>query len=608
MLGAACPEVPRQQVHGGHAHCDTHFDLFLNDRPVDVVGDLAVDLDPAIHRAGVHNDGIRLGQGQFFRIQSIAVIVFLLRRNKPAVHAFLLEAQHHDDIDVFEPFAHVVINFNAELIDLCGHQGRRSDKADAAFHFTQKQQVGTRHAAVRNVATNRNVEPMQPPLCAADRQGIEKRLRRMFVTAIASVQNGTVNLLRKKIDRAGMWMANHQKIGMHRVQRHRGVDQGFAFFDRTGLHGHIHHVRAQTLSCEFEGCLRPGRIFEEHIDLGKTGQDVRMFGRLPVQFDIVFGEVEKRRDFFGTKGFDAKQVSVRKRHGAALPKLFPAYRKPRTQGQYGPQLLRFSLPSAAAILTGMESGMDYHTARALLEWQVEMGVTDAILDEPLDRFELAEQVPLQKKSQQRTETVVPVVDKADPVVEARQAAAAAKDLDALKAALGAFEHCELKRGARNLVFSDGVRGAPVMIVGEAPGRDEDMRGLPFVGRAGQLLDRMLSAIGLSRDTNVYITNVLPWRPPQNRDPRPEEIAMMKPFLHRHIELARPKVLVLMGNHSCQAVIGQRGITRLRGKWSEGFGYPALPMFHPAYLLRNPAAKRDAWADLLDLSARLGQDS
>ena len=155
-----------------------------------------------------------------------------------------------------------------------------------------------------------------------------------------------------------------------------------------------------------------------------------------------------------------------------------------------------------------------------------------------------------------------------------------------------------------MVFSDGVPGARVMIIGEAPGRDEDREGRPFVGRAGQLLDRMLAAIDLSRASSVYITNVLPWRPPQNRDPMPEEIAMMQPFLHRHIALANPDVLVVAGKHSCQARLGKRGITRLRGGWTEAQGKPALPMFHPAYLLRNPAAKREAWADLLSLKARL----
>jgi uracil-DNA glycosylase family 4 len=195
----------------------------------------------------------------------------------------------------------------------------------------------------------------------------------------------------------------------------------------------------------------------------------------------------------------------------------------------------------------------------------------------------------------------------DVVAEAERAAASAGSLEELRAAMEAFEHCELKRGARTSVFSDGTPGARVMIVGEAPGRDEDREGKPFVGRAGQLLDKMLAAIDMGRSHEtapVYITNVLPWRPPQNRDPKPEEIAMMKPFLARHIALAKPEVLVIVGNWSAQALLGKRGITRLRGQWTEAQGLPALPMFHPAYLLRSPAFKREAWADLLALKAKL----
>ncbi len=200
------------------------------------------------------------------------------------------------------------------------------------------------------------------------------------------------------------------------------------------------------------------------------------------------------------------------------------------------------------------------------------------------------------------------MDDGDPVADATRAAGEAGDLDALRDALAAYPHCDLRHGARNLVFSDGVRGAPLMIVGEAPGRDEDREGRPFVGRAGQLLDRMLAAIGMGRDRDVYITNVLPWRPPQNRDPKPEEIAMMQPFVARHIELSAPKVLIVMGNISCQALLGRRGITRLRGSWQHAHGCPAMPMFHPAYLLRNPAAKREAWADLLEIRAYLESGS
>ena len=251
----------------------------------------------------------------------------------------------------------------------------------------------------------------------------------------------------------------------------------------------------------------------------------------------------------------------------------------------------------------MESALDYHTARALLDWQVELGVTETICDAPVNRYELAVRAPKPKPADPQAIPARP--KEVDPVDVAKQAARAAGSLPALREAMGAFDHCELKRGARNLVFCDGQAGARVMIIGEAPGRDEDLQGKPFVGRAGQLLDRMLGAIDLSRDSSVYITNVLPWRPPQNRDPLPVEIAMMTPFLRRHVELAQPEVLILMGNISCQAVLGKRGITRLRGNWSDAWDRPAMPMFHPAYLLRQPAMKRHAWADLLEIRARLG---
>ncbi|EDZ48535.1 uracil-DNA glycosylase [Rhodobacterales bacterium Y4I] len=247
--------------------------------------------------------------------------------------------------------------------------------------------------------------------------------------------------------------------------------------------------------------------------------------------------------------------------------------------------------------------MDYWSARALLEWQAELGATEALCDAPVDRYALEQAAPKPKPG--AAPAPPPKPKEADPAEVAQKAARGAASLPALRDALAAFDHCDLKRGARNLVFSDGQPGARVMIIGEAPGRDEDLQGKPFVGRAGQLLDRMLEAIGLSRAENVYITNVLPWRPPQNRDPLPAEIAMLTPFLERHVALAEPDILVLMGNISCQAVLGKRGITRLRGQWDQAWNKPVIPMFHPAYLLRQPAQKRLAWADLLELKARLG---
>ncbi|MDX2484741.1 MAG: uracil-DNA glycosylase [Pseudodonghicola sp.] len=256
----------------------------------------------------------------------------------------------------------------------------------------------------------------------------------------------------------------------------------------------------------------------------------------------------------------------------------------------------------------MESQIDFHTARALLEWQIELGATDAIGDTPVNRYDLPDKLrPVPKVAAVAAETAPATArprPKLDPVEVARAAAQAAPTIEALRAAMDGFEHCDLKKGARNLVFAEGTPGAPVMIIGEAPGREEDREGRPFVGPAGHLLDRMLAAIGMSRQADVYITNVLPWRPPQNREPRPDEIAMMKPFLERHVALIDPKVIVLMGNVSCQAVLGKRGITRLRGSWEQALGKPVLPMVHPAHLLRHPAAKREAWADLLELQAKL----
>ncbi len=191
---------------------------------------------------------------------------------------------------------------------------------------------------------------------------------------------------------------------------------------------------------------------------------------------------------------------------------------------------------------------------------------------------------------------------------ATQAARACDDVAQLKAAVAAFEGCALKATATNTVFARGNPAAPLMLIGEAPGRDEDIQGLPFVGQSGQLLDRMLAAIGRD-EQNTYISNVLFWRPPGNRDPAPEEIIACRPFVERHIALTRPRVLGLVGRHAAATLLGtSQGITKLRGKWlvysRDGLEIPALPMLHPAYLLRQPGMKREAWRDMLSLALKL----
>ncbi len=247
-------------------------------------------------------------------------------------------------------------------------------------------------------------------------------------------------------------------------------------------------------------------------------------------------------------------------------------------------------------------------ALAALAWQVELGADEALGEGPVDRFSAPASVPTTK-----VESPVASVKPAPaPEGAASEAlAAGCANLEALRATMAAFDGCALKKGARSLVFADGVPGARVMIVGEAPGREEDQQGLPFVGASGQLLDKMFAAIGLSRKADdathaLYITNTIPWRPPQNRDPSSDEIAMMMPFLERHIALAAPEILVTMGNSATKTLLATTtGITRMRGNWSERNGIPLLPMFHPAALLRDPLKKREAWADLKAIRARLG---
>ena len=258
------------------------------------------------------------------------------------------------------------------------------------------------------------------------------------------------------------------------------------------------------------------------------------------------------------------------------------------------------------------------TALTLLRWYLEMGADEAIGAEPLNRLapSAGGSAPRAPVPADRPAAAAPppalVESLGEAAQSARRLAAAADSVEALAHVVARFDGCALKRTATNTVFADGNPGGPLMIIGEAPGADEDRIGRPFVGRAGQLLDRMLAAIGLDR-TGVLITNVIYWRPPGNRTPTAAEIASCLPFVLRHIALVQPKVLVLCGGTAAGALLPQgKGITRLRGRWFEltvpGFDrpVPTLPMFHPSFLLRAPERKRDAWCDLLSLRARLDE--
>jgi uracil-DNA glycosylase len=220
--------------------------------------------------------------------------------------------------------------------------------------------------------------------------------------------------------------------------------------------------------------------------------------------------------------------------------------------------------------------------------------------------------PVARETSERAAPHVPGTQSPDEGERsARALAEAAADLETLRAAMADFEGCALKRTATQLVFADGVPGSRVMLVGEAPGAEEDRTGRPFVGRAGQLLDRMLASIGLDRQT-VYIANVVPWRPPGNRTPTPQETQMCLPFIERQIELANPEYLVCLGGSAVRTLLrAEGGVMRTRGSW---FTYPregarqipALAMLHPAFLLRQPAHKRFAWADMRALATALKQ--
>jgi uracil-DNA glycosylase len=245
---------------------------------------------------------------------------------------------------------------------------------------------------------------------------------------------------------------------------------------------------------------------------------------------------------------------------------------------------------------------------SILEWYRAAGVDIAVGEEPVDRF--AQRPPPRVTLPPAAQAEQPAAMLAlggDPG-EARALAARAQTLDELQAILGAYDGCGLKLRATQLVFADGNPQAEIMLIGEAPGAEEDRQGKPFVGKSGQLLDRMLQAIGLDR-TKVYIANTVPWRPPGNRPPTPEEIALCLPFLQRQVELVAPRIVLTLGGPAMQTVFQTSvGIIKMRGKWSEvtigNHKVEAMPTLHPAYLLRNPPAKQQAWRDLLSLKMKM----
>jgi uracil-DNA glycosylase len=263
-------------------------------------------------------------------------------------------------------------------------------------------------------------------------------------------------------------------------------------------------------------------------------------------------------------------------------------------------------------------------ASILLEWYQAMGAGETIAGAPQDWFAPAvppadvirETIsPLPPAGAPRFERRAPLHQPAPPAPHAAESAAAgmmaarelarsAGSLAELRALLETFDGCALKKTAKRLCLSRGSADARIMLIGEAPGKDEDAKGVPFVGQAGQLLDRMLAAAGLAQ-ADVYITNLVFWRPPANRTPSPEEVQVCQPFVERQIELLSPSMLIFLGNAAAKQLTGAtEGITKLRGRWLSYAGIPAMATLHPAYLLRNPIAKRLAWRDLLAIREAL----
>jgi uracil-DNA glycosylase family 4 len=266
------------------------------------------------------------------------------------------------------------------------------------------------------------------------------------------------------------------------------------------------------------------------------------------------------------------------------------------------------------------------TVQQLLAFYLEAGVDCALGDAPVDRLAEPDSVPVAAAAPREivppqglreNPAAIPAAPRADvalapdqAISSARDAARTAPSLEVLRQLLENFDGCALKHTATRLVFADGNPQARVMFVGEAPGRDEDIEGLPFVGRSGKLLDRMIAAIGLDR-SKAYIANVIPWRPPGNRTPTPQETQICLPFIQRQIELVNPDVLVTLGNPSTQTLLSTReGIMRTRGKWVDydtgTRTIRAIATFHPAYLLRSPSYKRMSWQDLRSIAKALEQ--
>jgi uracil-DNA glycosylase family 4 len=273
-------------------------------------------------------------------------------------------------------------------------------------------------------------------------------------------------------------------------------------------------------------------------------------------------------------------------------------------------------------MIGTMSESTQSDALSALAWLVDAGADEAVLDAPVNRF-AAKPLPVEPEHQPAATRPRPIpkpqpapaaaaskpVPLSDHIGQAMEVAKHCNSLEELKAALEAFEGCALKRTAKHTVFADGTPAHHIMFIGEAPGAEEDRQGKPFVGRAGQLLDKMLASIGLDRSTNTYITNVLNWRPPGNRDPSPEEAGTCLPFLRRHIELVAPEIIVLLGATAARHVTGRtEGIMRMRGQWLEYYAagkmVPVMPTLHPAYLLRQPAHKKLAWRDLQAIEDRV----